>query len=117
MSASDGMETMDTAAPLTRDAVVETLRKHRKELEAHGVLHASLFGSVARGDDSNESDIDIAVSFPPGAAFAGSAYLRNREELRRRLSELLGRRVDLSDEAMLRARVRETLKGESVRAF
>jgi len=46
---------------MDKDAVIAILRKHRPELERLGVLHAALFGSVARGEAGPDSDIDIAI--------------------------------------------------------
>ena len=48
-------------AGMRRDAVIGQLRAVESLLRARGVHHAALFGSVARGDESPESDIDILV--------------------------------------------------------
>jgi uncharacterized protein len=37
------------------------------DLRAHGVARAALFGSVARGDDRPDSDIDIMIELDPAA--------------------------------------------------
>lgn len=42
-------------------------RERECELRALGVRTLSLFGSVARGEESASSDIDVAVSFEPSA--------------------------------------------------
>lgn len=49
----------------TRDITLERVREIRQTLEAQGVRHAFLFGSVARGDDVPESDIDIVLDLDP----------------------------------------------------
>ncbi len=46
---------------MDRDQVIAILRSHEAELRAAGVEHLRLFGSVARGDQTAESDIDILV--------------------------------------------------------
>src|SRR5271170_6499419 len=38
-----------------------TLRAHEFALRKRGVLHIGIFGSVARGDDDEESDVDVIV--------------------------------------------------------
>lgn len=48
----------DRVAP-TRDAVLARLRAARPELEAMGVEAMYLFGSMARDDATEESDIDV----------------------------------------------------------
>lgn len=64
-------------------------------LRAHGVRHAILFGSYARGDhhtksvEQVESDIDLVVDLPPGAS------LLDLSELGLALEDALGRRFDL----------------------
>lgn len=47
--------------------VIATLRAHEAELHQAGIRHLSLFGSVARGDDAADSDIDLATEFDPAA--------------------------------------------------
>lgn len=46
----------------TRDEVIAKLRELRPLLEAEGVSHVAIFGSIARGDDDTNSDIDLIVS-------------------------------------------------------
>ena len=43
--------------------VIEMLRVHRDELRAAGVVHLSVFGSVARGEASERSDVDLMADF------------------------------------------------------
>jgi len=50
-----------------------------------------LFGSVLRGNERSDSDVDLLVSFEPGAVPGMLAFAAIEAEL----SELLGRRVDL----------------------
>ena len=47
-----------------RDSVAAILRGLRGELALLGVTGVGLFGSVARGDDTDESDVDVAVKMP-----------------------------------------------------
>lgn len=66
-----------------REKILELALKHK----AKGIY---LFGSVARGEDNAESDIDLIVDFP-------EIYdlLRDRLALANALEDLLGRKVDL----------------------
>ncbi|MDO9295140.1 nucleotidyltransferase family protein, partial [Bradyrhizobium sp.] len=50
---------------MTRDEIIEKLKERETDLRAQGVAHAALFGSVARGDDNPDSDIDILVDLDP----------------------------------------------------
>lgn len=58
-------------------------------LKDGGVLRSSLFGSVVRGDDTPESDVDILVELPQGKS------LLDLVALERKLEEALGRDVDV----------------------
>jgi Nucleotidyltransferase domain len=46
---------------MDKNRIISTLLANRAELERQGVLHAALFGSMARGDATAESDIDIMI--------------------------------------------------------
>ncbi len=61
-------------------------------LERAGVKYAGVFGSVARGEDRPDSDVDILVKFSGPPTF--DSYLRLDDSLRHRL----GRDVDLITE-------------------
>jgi uncharacterized protein len=50
---------------MDRNRIITTLLENRAELERQGVLHAALFGSMARGDATAGSDIDIMIDLDP----------------------------------------------------
>lgn len=58
--------------------------------EKYGVARLEVFGSLARGDAQAESDLDVLVTFKPGAK-AGLAFVGLQQEL----EALFGRPVDL----------------------
>ncbi len=58
-------------------------------LRAYGVTRASVFGSVARHEDTPESDVDLLVTL--GEPMGLIAYSR----LIREMEESLGRKVDV----------------------
>ena len=76
---------------LGRDEVIATLRAHRAALaEQFGITSVALFGSVARDEARDDSDIDILVEFesPPGwwNYFGAQVFLE----------DILGRTVDMT---------------------
>ncbi len=74
-----------------------------------GAIDIRVFGSVARGQEGEESDIDFLVSLKPGRSLLDLARL----ELR--LEELLGHRVDVVTEDGLREPIRSIALREAVR--
>jgi predicted nucleotidyltransferase len=53
---------------MRRDEILRFLNEHRAELERFGVKSLAFFGSVARDEAQEDSDVDILVEFtaPPG---------------------------------------------------
>jgi len=75
---------------------------------AHGARNVRLFGSAARGDADETSDVDFLVEFEPGTS------LLQHGAMIADLEELLGRRVDVAPEKTLRERVRDRVLREAV---
>ena len=49
----------------SREYILNAIRSHKSELEKFGISHIGLFGSYARGEVSEDSDIDILIEFTP----------------------------------------------------
>ena len=64
-------------------------------LKQHSVIYAGVFGSVARGQDKPESDVDLLVRFKDVPGMFGYIRLENQ------LSKALGKKVDLATEQSL----------------
>lgn len=95
---------------MQRDEALRILGEHAAELrETFGLSTLALFGSVARDEAGPESDVDVLVEFVEPETFAG--YM----DLKLRLEELFGRRVDLVTVAGLRERVRPYVERELIR--
>jgi len=97
---------------VTRDDVFERLRDDRDALGAYRVRSLAVFGSVARGEMREGSDVDILVEFESGACIGLFEFVR----LQRHLAELLGAPVDLVTPAALRHELRESILREAVHA-
>ena len=98
---------------MDRERVIETLRAHEQELKSAGVLSLRVFGSVARGDAGETSDIDLLADFDKERPLSLIGLVR----IENRLSDLLGRKVDLVQDGALKARVRANVEREAVVAF
>ena len=95
------------------EQVIATLRAHEAELRRAGIRRLSLFGSVARGDAEAGSDIDLAAEFDPAARMD----LFRLTALERRITEILGRRVDLLPEPVEKPRLRANIDRDRRLAF
>lgn len=102
---------------MNRDEALAILRAHEAELRAAGVESLSLFGSVARGDATADSDVDVVVRLTPEASEGGFAYFGRLEELSERLREILGSRVDVIAEPIGKDRLRHAIEREATLAF
>jgi predicted nucleotidyltransferase len=78
-------------------------------LHSFGVEAAGVFGSIAHGDDSETSDIDLLVKFQPGTS-------RDLIRLTDALEQLTGYRVDILDHQRLRDRAAATGIGARILA-
>jgi predicted nucleotidyltransferase len=89
---------------------VESLRDEiLRAAEANGARHVRLFGSAARGEESEASDVDVLVALEPGRTLLDLARL----ELR--LEELLHRPVDVVPESGLQEPFRSAVLRDAVR--
>ena len=88
------------------------VRRHRADLvaaaAAHGVSGLRVFGSVARGQDQPDSDVDLLVDLPPRMGLLALGRLRAD------LEAIVGAPVDLVPEADLKPDVRERVEAELV---
>jgi predicted nucleotidyltransferase/DNA-binding XRE family transcriptional regulator len=88
-------------------SLLRLLRKHRQNVldlaAKHHATNVRVFGSVARGDATSVSDIDLLVDMEPGCS------LLDQVRLRRALSERLGVEVDVVTSSGLFERDRKTI--------
>jgi predicted nucleotidyltransferase len=95
------------------DRILAILRNNAAELHAAGLLHLRVFGSVARGEASPKSDVDLLADFDRSKRLT----LVTIGRLESRLSDLLGAKVDLSSPDWMREPVRDQALREAVLAF
>ncbi len=94
---------------MNRDEVLALLRTHKPVLmERFGVTALSLFGSFARDQASDSSDVDILVRF------IGPATSRSYFGVQFYIEDLLGRRVDLVTDKALRPQFRPFVEQEAL---
>ncbi len=98
---------------MTRDQVIARLRERESELKAAGIVRLSLFGSTARGDRRQDSDIDLLAAFDETRRIS----LMDVAGIELQLSEMLGQPVDLVEKGTLKPRVQRSVEAEALRAF
>src|SRR6266851_7369390 len=88
------------------------VRRRRRELvaaaAAHGVTNLRVFGSVARGQDRPDSDVDLLADLPPGMGLLGLGRVQAE------LESILGSAVDLVPAGDLKPGVRSRAQGDLV---
>lgn len=93
--------------------LLETLHTQRDEINAagkrFGARRIRIFGSVARGEERPDSDIDFLVDFP-----SGYDLFTQRLPLAERLEAITGRRVDLIPEHELNRHIQHEVLAEAV---
>lgn len=77
-------------------------------LKQAGAKKSSIFGSYVRGDQTENSDIDILVDFPRGKS------LFDFIDLELKLEEALGKKVDLGEYATIKPRLKDYILKEAV---
>jgi predicted nucleotidyltransferase len=90
----------------------QLLKEKREELlrvcARHGARNVRIFGSVARGESDEASDLDLLVEMEPGRSLLDLGGLQYE------LERLLGRRVDIVTERGLKRRIRDRVLREAV---
>jgi hypothetical protein len=93
--------------------VLQTLRTHESELRLLGVSHAAVFGSVARGEASADSDIDVLVELDEDRPMGIFAYAR----LKIYVNEILDGAGDVVNRRTLKPLLRDSILRDAIHAF
>lgn len=103
---------------MDRDAVLDALRQLQPELRRQfSVRSAGVFGSVARGDDGPESDIDVLIEFDPHSRVDLFDYMNLKRYVAVLLKRRFRRKVDVIDIKGLDKYVRPSVERDVVYAF
>ena len=99
---------------MERKQILETLQEMNEHLEKEGIRLEGIFGSYARDEAGDFSDIDILYSmdssrFFPGDGFKKAIYL---QDLKHRLEALFHRSVDLIPQKGASVALAESIRRE-----
>ena len=85
----------------------DILRGKRAEVlkiaEKYGLKNLRVFGSIARGEDDEKSDVDLLCSFPEGFT------LFDHVDVVEELKKILGCKVDVASERGIKPRIRDRI--------
>ena len=104
------MSTVTSESTALRAVVVAHRDALEQVLERYGATNPRVFGSVARGDATADSDVDLLVDLLPDL---GNPLLRVAG-MGEELSDVFGRRVDVVTPTLLRAEVSSTALSDAV---
>ena len=109
MSPSSEIINVEPSLPEKAAEYARILREHTAELQRdHGVASLALFGSYVRGEERDDSDLDVLVDFSRPIGLFGLVATE------RYMSEILGVRVDLVTRPTLRRRIGRAILEEAV---
>lgn len=93
-------------------ALSDSVRRHERELRARGIVSVAIFGSVARGDSTETSDLDLLIELDPEARLGFSYFT-----LPKYFEEILGVRTDVVSKNAIKPYIRERILNDAVVAF
>src|ERR1700682_570147 len=97
---------------MTRADILTELRSRAADIRGLGATSLYLFGSAARGEARDDSDVDLFIDYDPDH-FSFVELIRLRE----RVSQILGRPADLTTRAGLHPLLRPAIEAEAIKVF
>jgi uncharacterized protein len=98
---------------MSASTILNRLKLLEGELRAKGVCALYLFGSVARGVSTLDSDIDLSFDIAPDAKFS----LFDQAQIMCELTEALETKVDLVPRRAIHPYIRERVEAEQIKVF
>ncbi len=97
---------------MDREAAITALKAHAAELRQLGVEHLYLFGSTARGEARQDSDVDLFFDHPEG-----SIGLYELIDLKEAATRILGRKADIMTRRSLHPVLRHRIESSAQQVF
>lgn len=97
---------------MDREAAIARLKAHETELRGLGVLRLYLFGSTARGESGEDSDVDLFFDYE-----RGKLGLYELMDVKDAAARILGRKADIMTRDSLHRTLRRTIESEAVQVF
>ena len=97
---------------MKRDEAISRLQQHEADFKRLGVEHLYMFGSTARGEAKDDSDVDLFFDYEKGKL--GLFELMDVKEY---AAGILGRKTDIMTRDSLHKMLREKIESTAVRVF
>jgi len=97
---------------MNRDDAIAKLKQHEAELKRLGVEHLYLFGSTAREEAREDSDVDLFFDHPEG-----SLGLFELMDVKDAAARILGRKTDIMTRRSLHPVLRERIETSALQVF
>jgi predicted nucleotidyltransferase len=97
---------------MTSADIISSLRTRTADIRALGATSLYLFGSAARGEARDDSDVDLFVDYDPDR-FSFVELIRLRE----RLTQILGRPAGFTTREGLHPLLRRDIEAEAIKVF
>jgi len=97
---------------MERDAAIARLKEHEAELKRLGVEHLFLFGSTARGDAREDSDVDLFFDYP-----RGKFGLYELMDVKETAARILGRKADIMTRDSIHKALRARVEADAIPVF
>jgi hypothetical protein len=97
---------------MQRDEVIDKLKQHEADLRRLGVEHLYLFGSTARGEAREDSDIDLFFDYE-----RGKLGLFELMDVKEETSRILGRKADIMTRDSLHKVLRSRIEAAALQVF
>jgi uncharacterized protein len=97
---------------MQRDEAIAKLRQHEAELRLLGVQRLYLFGSTARGEAREDSDVDLFFDYE-----RGKLGLFELMEVKEQASRILGRKADITTRDSLHKVLRPRIEALALQVF
>jgi len=94
-----------------RSAVISFLQDHKREFaERFGIAQIALFGSFARDEATEESDIDLLVTYvsEPGDVYS------NKRDFKQLLHDYFHRNIDVANEKYLKPFAKDAILKDAI---
>ena len=97
---------------MNRDEAIAKLKRHKAELRQLGVQHLYLFGSTARGEAGEDSDVDLFFDYEKG-----KLGLFELMDVKEQTSRILGRKADIMTRDSLHKVLRARIEASALQVF